>query len=169
MLRKLAKRFINIVHLPSVLFDIAAETWIYIHSLLLHFPPLTRCETAWRPSVHWECAWAGWKSPAGVHTVHVLPPSWTLCSPAAVFVWVTLSQHARWRLPVLQTPECWGTLQQPAHWDAPCQAQLDMKTQRLLWWSTLIYGSIKLWCMSKTMRLSWVFPFLREPNQYIYC
>lgn len=38
-----------------------------------------------------------------------------------------------------------------------------------LWWSTLIYGSIKLWCMSKTMRLSWVFPFLREPNQYIYC
>lgn len=36
-----------------------------------------------------------------------------------------------------------------------------------LWWSTLIYGSIKLWCMSKTMRLSWVFPFFAR-TQPIY-
>lgn len=92
------------------------------------FPALTRCERTWGTSTHRECTKAGWTGPAGVHIVHLFSIPRALYSSATVSLWVTFTQHPRWRLPVLQTPEWWGALQQPAHWDAPCQAQLGVKT-----------------------------------------
>ena len=142
---------------------------VYIHiSCCFPFPTLARCERTWGTSGHREYAGAGWKSPVGIYTVHLLSLPWTLYSSATVSLWVTLSQHPCWRLPVLQTPEWWGALQQPAHWDASCQVQLGMKTNTHCdCLHVLAFRSFKLWCVSNTDEIN---PdiFLCSKNEF-YC
>lgn len=76
---------------------------------------LSRCEAVGEPGVCGKCSGAGEWGSAGIHSVH-LPPIPGQVQPAGdASARAASPQHTGRGLPVLQTPEWGGALQQPAH------------------------------------------------------